>query len=100
VSPCHFDAHQSCTITIELTNTGPGCATNIRGLITQYRDTQARPLIVVASTHFNEADLTLTPKETVLINARFPTFSFDALGRGDYCPFAFVTPFWNDMQCP
>jgi hypothetical protein len=99
-SPCHFFAPKSCTIMIQLKNTGNGCAGNIRGTMTQYRDTTSRPLFVAASTDFTGPDMTVTPNETVVINARFATFSFDALGNGEYCPFVFIVPSWDDISCP
>jgi hypothetical protein len=84
---------------IELKNTGPGCAGNVHGTMTQYRDTIVRPLTVVASTPFTWRAGIVPPYQTVLFNARFPTFSFDALGDGEYCPFVFVTLSWDTVAC-
>jgi hypothetical protein len=98
-SPCHFFAAKRCVVTFQIRNTGPGCAGNIRGIMTQYRDTASLPLRVAASAHFTVPQTILEPG-VMVVNARFSTFSFDTLGSGEYCPFVFVVLSWDSVGCP
>lgn len=99
-SPCHFFAAKHCVVTFQIRNTGPGCAGNIHGIMTQYRDTASLPLRVAATAHFTVPHTILEPGVMVVVNARFSTFSFDTLGNGEYCPLVFVVPSWDNVACP
>jgi len=100
MSPCHSFLPGSCIIRFQLKNTGPGCAVNVHGMMTQYRETTSQPLVKVASTHFTVPHATVAPNEILVVNARFSAFSFNALGNGEYCPFVFIEPSWDDVACP
>lgn len=99
-SPCHFFAAKRCVVTFQIRNTGDVCAGNIRGIMTQYRDTASLPLRVAASAHFTVPHTILEPGVMAVVNARFSTFSFDTLGDGEYCPFVFVVLSWDNVGCP